>query len=149
MTEDQPADRTAAGPDIVDAFQNYLRQLRSEIEGLDRAELGWRPAPETTPISNLVLHILGAMKVGFTVLTGEPRERDREAEFEAAPLPAAELVARIEAAARDIEPYRDELSIADLVAMRHRPARNLRASGLRVKDRSGASMSAPHPVQAK
>lgn len=92
--------------------------------------LGWRPAPDTTAISNLVLHVIGAMKVGFTVLSGRPRERDRAAEFEAAPLSAAELTARLSVAERDLEQYRDRLSVGDLLAIRHRPARNFRASGL-------------------
>ena len=125
-------DHRGVGADVVDAFQSYLRELRSEIDGIDLAELGWRPAPDTTPISNLVLHILGAMKVGFSVLAGDPRERDREAEFAAAPLPAAALVARISAAEDELERYRDLLTAADLAALRHRPARNFRGSGLTV-----------------
>lgn len=132
MPDGNAGDRVDVGADIVDAFQRLLRQLSAEVEGLDREALGWRPAPDTTAISNLVLHVIGAMKVGFTVLSGEPQERDRAAEFEAAPLDSAELMARISAAERDLEQFRDRLSIADLLAMRHRPARNLRASGLTV-----------------
>ncbi len=130
MPDDNAADPRDVGADIVDAFQTILRQFGAEVEGLDRDVLGWRPAPDTTPISNLVLHVIGAMKVGFTVLSGEPQERDRAAEFEAAPLSAAELTARISAAEHDLERYRDRLSVADLLAFRHRPARNFRASGL-------------------
>jgi len=132
MPDDNAPDRVDVGSDIVDAFQGLLRQLDAEIEGLDREVLGWKPAPDTTAISNLVLHVIGAMKVGFTVLSGEPQERDRAAEFEAAPLSAAELTARVSAAEHDLEQYRDRLSVADLLAIRHRPARDFRASGLRV-----------------
>jgi len=132
MPDDNAPDRVDVGSDIVDAFQGLLRQLDAEIEGLDREVLGWKPAPDTTAISNLVLHVIGAMKVGFTVLSGEPQERDRAAEFEAAPLSAAELTARVSAAEHDLEQYLDRLSVADLLAIRHRPARDFRASGLRV-----------------
>lgn len=132
MPDDSAAERVYVGSDIVDAFQGILRQLDAEIEGLDREVLGWKPAPDTTAISNLVLHVIGAMKVGFTVLSGKPQERDRAAEFEAAPMTAAELAARISAAGQDLEQYRDRLSVADLLAVRHRPARDFRASGLTV-----------------
>jgi len=132
MPDDGAPDRLDVGSDIVDAFQGLLRQLDAEIEGLDREVLGWKPAPDTTAISNLVLHVIGAMKVGFTVLSGEPQERDRAAEFEAAPLSAAELAARISAAGQDLEQFRGRLSVADLLAVRHRPARDFRASGLTI-----------------
>jgi hypothetical protein len=118
------------GTDIVEAFQRLYRRLAEEVEGLDEARLGWAPAPGTTPISNLVLHVLGATRVHFSVLTGAPQERDRDAEFSAAPLPAAELVSRIRAAEREFEQYRDRLTAGDLLARRERPARGLVASGL-------------------
>ena len=132
VPEDNAGDPSQVGADIVDAFQRLLRQISAEVEGLDRDALGWRPAPDTTAISNLVLHVIGAMKVGFTVLCGEPQERDRSAEFEAPPLSAAELKARISAAGHDLEQYRDRLSVGDLLAVRDRPARNFQASGLTV-----------------
>src|SRR5262249_32584185 len=130
MPDGNAGDRVDVGGDIVDAFRRLLRQLAAEVEGLDREALGWRPAPETTAISNLVLHVIGAMKVGFTVLSGEPQERDRAAEFEAPPLGTPELRARRAAAQPAAPPFAGRRSIADLLAMRHRPARNLRASGL-------------------
>jgi hypothetical protein len=118
------------GADIVETFQRLYRRLRAEVEGQDDDVLAWEPAPDTTPISNLVLHILGAVRVHFSVLTGAPRERDRDAEFTAAPLSAATLMERISAAERELEQYRDMLSEADLLARRERPARGVTASGL-------------------
>src|SRR5438445_239903 len=94
------------------------------------AVLGWAPGPDTTPISNLVLHVLGAARRHLSNLAGTPEEIDRAAEFSAAPLPAAELVDRIEAAARQLEQYRDRLTIGDLLAERERPARELVGRGL-------------------
>ena len=125
-------DRTPIGPDVVDFFQRALSYLSAEIEGLDDDVLAWTPAPETTPISNIVLHLLGATAVHFRVAVGEPRERDRDAEFSAHPLPATELVARIAAVERELDDYRDRLTVGDLLAARPRPQRGQAFTGLQV-----------------
>jgi hypothetical protein len=123
-------DRTPIGPDVIDFFQHSLRHLSAQIEGLDDDVLAWRPAPDTTPISNIVLHLLGATAASFTVVVGEPEERDRAAEFSASPLSAAELVARIGEVERHLDTYRDRLTVGDLVAVRPRPARGQAFTGL-------------------
>lgn len=120
------------GAEIVTAFQPLLKRLRAEVEGLAPELLGWRPTSDTTPISNLVLHVIGALRVHLSVLAASPRERDREAEFQAASLSAPELLERLDALERDLEDYRSTLSMADLLAMRERPARSMSASGLAV-----------------
>src|SRR5262249_44363947 len=134
MPDGNAGDRVDVGGDIVDAFRRLLRQLAPEAEGLDRESLGWRPAPATTGISNLLLDVIGAMtgawKGGWGGRAGGARTGAGAAGSEAPPLDSAELMARISAAERDLEVFRYRLSIADLLAMRHRPARNLRASGL-------------------
>src|SRR2546423_4866275 len=100
------SERPDAGEEIVLAFKQLLQAMRAEVEGMDEAALGWTPAPDTTPTSNLVLHVLGALSVHLSVLAGAPHERDRDAEFSAAPLPAAELFNRIADAERDVERLR-------------------------------------------
>lgn len=125
-------DGTPVGRETVDFFQRALRHLSTRIEDLDDEVLAWRPAPDTTPISNIVLHVLGSTAGGFMLAVGEPRERDREAEFTTAPLPAAELVARIRDLERALEAYRDRLTVGDLVAVRPRPARGQMFTGLQV-----------------
>jgi hypothetical protein len=135
-------DRTPIGPDVVDFFQRALRYLSAEIEGLDDDVLAWTPAQGTTAISNIVLHLLGATTVHFRVAVGEPRERDRDAEFSAPPLPAAELVARIGALERDLEAYRDRLTVSDLLTVRPRPERGQVFTGLQVLLNSYGHLSA-------
>ena len=120
------------GPEVVAFFQRMHGYLRTLIEDLDEEALAWRPGPDTTPISNLVLHIAGSGPNGFRVLTGAPVERDRDAEFSTGPLSAAELLERIDAADRELEQYRDRLSVADLTAIRPRPARNQAWTGIQV-----------------
>jgi hypothetical protein len=135
-------DRAPIGSDAVDFFQRALRHLGARIEGLDDEVLAWRPAPDTTPISNIVLHIVGSTAASFTVATGEPRERDRDAEFSAAPLTAAQLVERVRQVERDLDAYRDRLTLRDLVAERPRPARGQTFTGLQVLLNSFGHLSA-------
>jgi hypothetical protein len=120
------------GSDVVEAFQRVYRELRREVEGLDGAELAWRPAPDTTPIANLVLHVIGATRAHLSALAGGAHERDRESEFGVAPTTAAELVARLEDAERELERCRGGLSVEDLLAERRRPPAGRPASGLTV-----------------
>jgi len=112
------------GPDVVAIFQRRLAYLRTLIEDLDQEALAWQPGPDTTSISNLVLHITGSVPSGFRVLLGDTRERDRDAEFSTPPLTAAELVDRIDAADRELVRHREHLTLADLTETRPRPARN-------------------------
>lgn len=135
-------ERTLIGSDAVDFFQRALRHLIADVEGLDDGVLAWTPAPDTTSISNIVLHILGSTASSFTVAVGEPQERDRDAEFSAPPLPAAELVERIGAVIRHLDEYRERLTVGDLVADRPRPARGQDFTGLQVLLNSYGHMTA-------
>jgi hypothetical protein len=126
------SDRPDVSEEIVLAFQRSLQAMRAEVEGMDEAALGWTPAPDTTPTSNLVLHVLGALRVHLSVLAGAAQERDRDAEFSAAPLTAAQLADRIAAAERDLDRLGPLLTGDTLFSKRERPARGQSASGLLV-----------------
>jgi integrase len=120
------------GPDVVDIFRRRFAYLRTLIEDMQPEALAWQPGPDTTSVSNLVLHITGSVPFGFRILVGDARERDRDAEFSTPPLTAAELIERIDAADRELERYRDLLTLADLTEIRPRPARNLAWPGIQV-----------------
>ena len=68
------------------------------LDGLEADELNWRPAgPETNSLFVLATHILGALdETLLGVLCGEPRSRDRDAEFVASNATAEAPVARWE-----------------------------------------------------
>jgi uncharacterized damage-inducible protein DinB len=125
-------DAGEVGADVVAIFQRRHAYLRTLIEDLDQEALAWQPGPDTTSISNLVLHITGSVPSGFRLLLGDTRERDRDTEFSTPPLTAAELVNRIDAADRELERYRDRLTLADLTEIRPRPARNQEWPGIQV-----------------
>lgn len=120
------------GPDVVALYERRFAYLRKLIEGLDEEALGWRPGPETSSISNLVLHIAGAVPNGFRIQVGAPRERDRDPEFSTPTLSAAELIARLDAAEREVAEYRDRIGLADLTEIRERPARGQAFPGIQV-----------------
>ena len=120
------------GSHVVAIFQSRLAYLRTLIEDLDQEALAWRPGPDTTSISNLVLHITGSVPGGFRILVGEPKERDRDAEFSTPPLSTAELVERIDEAGQELEQYQSRVTLADLSEIRPRPARNQAWPGIQV-----------------
>ena len=66
------------------------------LDGLEADELNWRPAgPETNSLFVLATHTLGALdETLLGVLCGEPRSRDRDAEFVASDATAEAPVAR-------------------------------------------------------
>jgi DinB family protein len=132
MPDDPPAAGAGVRADVVEAFQRVYRELRREIAGLDEAALAWRPAPDTTPIANLVMHVVGATRAHLSALAGGPHERDREAEFRAAPATAAELGALLADAERELDRYCDGLSVEDLLALRRRPPAGRPAGGLAI-----------------
>ena len=55
-------DQTTVGREAVSFYQRLLRYLRTAVEGMDGDLLAWRPAPDTTAISNIVLHIVGSTR---------------------------------------------------------------------------------------
>ncbi len=81
-------------------FWSYIEhsadQIVATLDGLEADELNWRPAgPETNSLFVLATHILGALdETLLGVLCGEPRSRDRDAEFVASEATAEAPVAR-------------------------------------------------------
>ncbi|MYB42230.1 MAG: DinB family protein [Chloroflexi bacterium] len=81
-------------------FWSYIEgatdRIVGALDGLEPDELNWRPAgPETNSLFVLATHTLGALdETLLGVLCGEPRSRDRDAEFVASDSTAEAPVAR-------------------------------------------------------
>ncbi len=77
-------------------LKRILAKLREAIEGLDEAQLNWRPStPEANSIYVIAAHILGNIEAWVLgIVSEQPIERDRPAEFRAEGPEAAPLVAR-------------------------------------------------------
>ena len=102
-------ERTAAGTFLHMARSRLVvhltGQIRTCLDVLNDQQIWWRPNEEANAVGNLVLHCAGSTRhyIGH-VVGGADFVRDRDAEFAArAPLPAAELRARLDAAVAEAD----------------------------------------------
>ena len=81
--------------------RDYMPRLRRCADALSEADVWWRPNPVSNSVGNLLLHVCGNLRQW---IVGGPGERDRNAEFDArGPRPKAELIALVEATAREVD----------------------------------------------
>lgn len=84
---------------------HYLPKIRSALEGLEEADLWWRPNPASNSIGNLLLHLAGNLRQWIVSgVGGAPDRRDRPSEFAATgDASREELLARLTEAVLDAE----------------------------------------------
>ena len=70
---------------IAREFADLHKRFRTVVDGLDHAALNRAPRAGENSIGVLVWHALGAQRHMLRKAAGAPSERDREAEFRAAP----------------------------------------------------------------
>jgi uncharacterized damage-inducible protein DinB len=107
-------------------FEHYLNNLQelhndisSALENLPPAALDWPPGNEMNSISVMVVHTLGAQRyLAGEIIAGEASARDREAEFKARGLDAAELKKRLADSLDTVRSVTEGLTLADLEAPR-------------------------------
>ncbi len=110
---------------IGSLFTAVHRDIRKQVEGLDRKALNWKPHPDANSIAVLIFHVLGSEREMINAVRGIKIERDRAAEFEIE-ADAADLIALLEIADADMEHHIATLTAHDLSALRprgDRPAR--------------------------
>ena len=101
------------------AFHDLHEKLRDQVSGLDSGTLNWRPLPKANSVAVLVTHIVGSEVEMIQSVRSIPNSRDRDAEFRAE-ADAAQLLAMIDAADRDLAKHLAEVTPADLTEMRTR-----------------------------
>ena len=109
---------------IADAYRNVHQQLREHINGVDDGALRWIPAPETNPVSVLIVHMLGSEAEVWRLATGVRVVRDRDAEFVPQEVTAQHLLAKLDAADALLSELEPRLGPADLEVIRVRPERS-------------------------
>ncbi len=111
-------------------LRQLLDRLCATVEGLDEAQLNWRPpTSDSNSVYVIGAHILGNLEAWVLGIACEqPIERDRPAEFRAAGPDAAPLIARAGDLARRFEDALGALAPAALDDVRE-PSASLRGVG--------------------
>ena len=111
-------------------LKRILAKLREAIEGLDEAQLNWRPStPEANSVYVIVTHIFGNIEAWVLgIVREQPIERDRPAEFRAEGPEAASLVASAHQLESEIEQALASLAPAALEQQRE-PSQSLWGEG--------------------
>ncbi len=112
--------------DVAKTFGELFHALhdrfREQVRGLDHGTLNWRPLPKANSIAVLVTHSLGSEREMIRAVRSLPSERDRDAEFKIE-AEAADLLALLDAADREMDQHLGELTPADLMEDRPRKDR--------------------------
>lgn len=100
----------------ISELESLLDRLCRIAEGLDGAQLNWRPPSDgANSIYVITAHTLGNARAFILgIACGQPIERDRPAEFRASGRDAAALVAKLRRLSHEIAAALASLSPADL-----------------------------------
>jgi hypothetical protein len=115
---DETGARTVADT-IGRLFHEVHRGIRDQVEGADREALNWKPHPDANSVAILVVHTLGSEREMIRAVRLLSTERDRSAEFKAE-AEAADLLALLDRADRELDDHVGALTAADLTEMRPR-----------------------------
>ncbi len=119
MSTLDPLSAQAVAETIGSLFRAVHRDIREQVEGLDRKALNWKPHPDANSIAVLVFHALGSEREMINAVRAIKTERDRPAEFEVE-ADAADLIALLEIADADMDRHIAALTAHDLSAPRPR-----------------------------
>jgi hypothetical protein len=100
-------------------YHDVHDKFREQVRGLDHGTLNWRPLPKANSIAILVTHSLGSEREMIRALRQIPTDRDRDAEFKVE-LEAADLLALLDQADKELDQHLAALTSADLTEMRPR-----------------------------
>ena len=100
-------------------FGSIHDKFREQVAGADRGTLNWRPLPLANSVAVLIAHTLGSEREMIRAVRGIASERDREGEFRVE-LEAADLLAMLDEADRDLDKHLLAVSPADLTGQRPR-----------------------------
>ena len=82
--------------DYMNNLQEFHDEIRTAIKGLPQEALDWTPDPEINSLNVLVTHLTGAERYWIgDVIAGDPKARDREAEFKVQGLSEQDLLRRL------------------------------------------------------
>jgi DinB superfamily len=94
-------------------------QMRDLVRGMDHGTLNWKPLPQANSVAVLIVHTLGSEREMIRAVRSLTTERDRPAEFRAE-ADAADLIAMLDQADRELDENLAALTPADLTELRPR-----------------------------
>jgi hypothetical protein len=104
----------------VGALYHWVHdQMREQVRGMDHGTINWKPLPLANSIAVLIVHTLGSEREMIRAVRKLTTERDRDAEFKAES-DAADLIALLDQADRELDEHLGALTAADLTEMRPR-----------------------------
>lgn len=104
----------------VGALYHWVHdQMREQVRGMDHDTINWKPLPLANSIAVLIVHTLGSEREMIRAVRKLTTERDRDAEFKAES-DAADLIALLDQADRELDEHLGALTAADLTEMRPR-----------------------------
>jgi len=108
--------------ELYNRFHELHHEIEQTLDALPPDVLDWKPAPEMNSIGVLITHLTGAERflIGDVVM-GEPSNRDREAEFQAAGLAKQDLLDRLTTVDAYIKGAFEKMSLVDLEMSRTHP----------------------------
>lgn len=121
---DEAGARTSANT-VGALFHAVHDQFREQVRGMDHGTLNWRPLPKANSIAVLITHTIGSEREMIRSLRRLETERDRDAEFKVK-AEAADLLALLDEADRELDEHLSALTVADLTEKRPRGQREPR-----------------------
>src|SRR5712691_3648035 len=118
MRMDETGARTVANT-VGGLFHEVHKGIREQVEGVDGEALNWKPHPNANSVAVLVVHTLGSEREMIRAVRLLSTERDRPAEFKAE-ADAADLLALLDRADRELDEHVAAITGADLTEMRPR-----------------------------
>src|ERR1700675_3166090 len=113
------ADARTIATTVGALFHSVHEQMRELVRGMDHGTLNWKPLPQANSVAVLIVHTLGSEREMIRAVRSLTTERDRPAEFRAE-AEAADLVAMLDEAERELDDHLGALTPADLTELRPR-----------------------------
>jgi uncharacterized damage-inducible protein DinB len=108
--------------DYINNLQEHHNEIRTAIKGLSPEALDWMPGAEINSLSVLVTHLSGAERYWIgDVIAGDPKARDREAEFRVKGASEQDLIRRLSDNEAYFQKALEPLALPELEASRISP----------------------------
>ena len=104
---------------VAALYHEVHAKMRDQVRGMDHGTLNWSPLPKANSLAVLVTHTVGSEREMIRALRQIASDRDRDSEFKVES-DAADLLALLDQADRELDEHIAALTPADLTEQRPR-----------------------------